>query len=86
MPHLTLNGSDLIADSPTSVEEITKGHKYFVAGGGDGGTILELEASYYYPLNDNVAIVPAFYAIFNPNNFDSNPNIYVGNFRAQFSF
>jgi carbohydrate-selective porin OprB len=57
-----------------------------VAGGGDGGTILELEASYYYPLNDNVAIVPAFYAIFNPNNFDSNPNIYVGNFRAQFSF
>ena len=66
--------------------DIVKGRKYFVAGGGDGGTMLELEASYYYPLNDNVAIAPAFYAIFNPNNFDSNPNIYVGNFRAQFSF
>ncbi|XGV98451.1 MAG: hypothetical protein ACAF41_05845 [Leptolyngbya sp. BL-A-14] len=32
------------------------------------------------------AIVPAFYAIWNPNNFDSNPTVFVGNLRAQFSF
>ncbi|XGV97522.1 MAG: iron uptake porin [Leptolyngbya sp. BL-A-14] len=66
--------------------DIVKGRQYFVSGGGDGGTIYELEASYYYPLSDHLAIVPAFYAIFNPNNFGSNPNIYVGNLRAQFSF
>ena len=66
--------------------DITQGRKYFVSGGGDGGTIYNLEASYYYPVNDNLAIVPAFYAIFNPNNFQSNPNIYVGNIRAQFNF
>ncbi|QXE25416.1 hypothetical protein B6N60_04131 [Richelia sinica FACHB-800] len=66
--------------------DILSGRKYFVAGGGDGGTMYELEASYYYPINDNFAIVPAVYTIFNPNNFDSNPNIYIGNLRAQFSF
>jgi hypothetical protein len=41
---------------------------------------------HYYPLNDRLALVPAFYAIFNANNFDSNPKLYVGNLRAQFSF
>jgi hypothetical protein len=66
--------------------DIQKGREYFVAGGGDGGKIYELEASYHYPINDNIAIVPAFYAIFNPNNFNSNPNIYVSNLRMQFSF
>ncbi len=45
---------------------------------GDGGTQYEFEASYYYPINDNIALVPAFYLIDNPNNFDENPNIYVG--------
>jgi len=66
--------------------DITRGRRFFVAGGGDGGTMYELEASYYYPINDNIAIVPAVYAIFNANNFDSNPNIYVFNLRTQFSF
>ncbi len=66
--------------------DILKGRRYFVAGGGDGGTMYELEASYHYPITDNIAVVPAFYAIFNANNFESNPNIYVGNLRAQFSF
>jgi Carbohydrate-selective porin, OprB family len=66
--------------------DIQKGRQFFVAGGGDGGKIYELEASYYYPLNDNIALIPAFYAIFNPNNFNSNPNIYVSNLRMQFSF
>ncbi|MGL5806126.1 MAG: hypothetical protein ACRC2R_02715 [Xenococcaceae cyanobacterium] len=34
----------------------------------------------------SIAIVPAFYTIFNPNNFDSNPTVFVGNFRTQFTF
>lgn len=66
--------------------DITRGRRFFAAGGGDGGTQYQLEASYYYPLSNNIAIVPAFYAIFNPNNFDTNPTVYVGNIRTQFSF
>ncbi|PSB24603.1 iron uptake porin [Stenomitos frigidus] len=66
--------------------DIIRGDRYFAAGAGDGGTMYELEASYFYPLTDNIALVPAFYAIFNANNFDSNPTIFVGNLRAQFSF
>ncbi|XGV99830.1 MAG: iron uptake porin [Leptolyngbya sp. BL-A-14] len=66
--------------------DIIRGDRYFAAGAGDGGTMYELEASYFYPLSDNLALVPAFYAIFNANNFDSNPTIFVGNLRAQFSF
>ncbi|MGA7935768.1 MAG: iron uptake porin [Kovacikia sp.] len=66
--------------------DILNGSKYFVSGAGDGGTMYELEASYFYPVTDNIALVPAFYAIFNANNFDSNPTVFVGNLRAQFSF
>lgn len=66
--------------------DIIRGEEYFAAGAGDGGTMYELEASYFYPLSDNLALVPSFYAIFNANNFDSNPTIFVGNLRAQFSF
>lgn len=66
--------------------DIIRGQRYFASGAGDGGTMYELEASYFYPLSDNLALVPAFYAIFNANNFDSNPTIFVGNLRAQFSF
>jgi len=66
--------------------DVTAGRNFLVSGGGDGGTQYDFEASYYYPINDNVALVPAFYTIFNANNFSNNPNIYVGNLRAQFSF
>ncbi len=66
--------------------DITSGRRFFAAGGGDGGTMYELEASYYYPVSDNISIVPAFYAIFNANNFNSNPTVYVFNLRTQFSF
>ncbi|MDX2229637.1 MAG: iron uptake porin [Leptolyngbyaceae cyanobacterium bins.349] len=62
------------------------GRRFLLSGAGDGGTQYELEASYYYPINDNVALIPAVYAIFNPNNFDRNPTVFVGNLRAQFSF
>ena len=65
---------------------ILDGRNFLVSGGGDGGVQYEVEATYYYPITNNIALVPAFYLIANPNNFDSNPNIYVGNLRAQFSF
>jgi len=63
-----------------------EGRRFLLAGGGDGGTQYELEASYRYPINNNIAIVPAFYTIWNANNFDSNPTVYVGNMRMQFTF
>lgn len=62
------------------------GRRFLLSGGGDGGTQYELEASYYYPMTNNIAIVPAFYAIFNANNFASNPTVFVGNLRTQFRF
>ncbi|MEP0915683.1 iron uptake porin [Leptolyngbya sp. DQ-M1] len=66
--------------------DITRGRQFFASGAGDGGTQYQLEASYFYPLSNNIAIVPTFYAIFNANNFNSNPTVYVGNIRTQFSF
>ena len=62
------------------------GQEFLLSGGGDGGTQYDLEVSYYYPLTNNIAIVPAFYAIFNANNFESNPTVFIGNIRTQFSF
>jgi hypothetical protein len=62
------------------------GRKYLVSGGGNGGVQYEFEATYFFPVTDNIAVVPAFYFIGNPNNFSNNPNIYVGNLRTQFSF
>ena len=62
------------------------GRRFLLSGGGDGGTQYELEFSYYYPLTGNISIIPAFYTIINPNNFDSNPTVFVGNIRTQLSF
>jgi len=64
----------------------SSGRNFLVAGGGDGATQYDLEASYYYPISKNIAIVPAVYAIFNPNSFSTNPTVFVGNLRTQFSF
>jgi len=63
-----------------------EGRRFLLSGGGDGGTQYELEVSYRYPLNDNISLVPAFYTIWNANNFDSNPTVFVGNMRMQFTF
>ncbi|WP_009633146.1 iron uptake porin [Synechocystis sp. PCC 7509] len=65
---------------------VVDGRNFLVSGGGDGGVQYEFEATYFYPLSQNIALVPAFYWIGNPNNFSGNPNIYVANLRAQFSF
>ncbi|MEO1672103.1 MAG: iron uptake porin [Cyanobacteria bacterium J06631_2] len=66
--------------------DVLDGEEFLVSGSGDGGTQFDFEATYHFPLNPNIALVPAFYLISNPNNFDDNPNIYVGNLRAQFRF
>lgn len=65
---------------------VLEGREFLVSGGGDGGVQYEFEATYFYPLTDNIALVPAIYVINNANNFDSNPTIVVGNLRTQFSF
>jgi hypothetical protein len=65
---------------------ILDGRRFLASGGGDGGVQFEIEATYYFPITDNLAIVPAFYVIGNPNNFSDNPTIFVGNLRTQFSF
>ena len=65
---------------------VTTGRNFLVSGGGDGGVQSELEVNYFYPISNNIAIVPSFYLIMKPNNFTSNGPIYVGNLRTQFSF
>jgi hypothetical protein len=66
--------------------DVLDGEEFLAAGAGDGGTQYEFEVTYFFPVNDNIAIVPAFYLVANPNNFEDNPNIYVGNLRMQFNF
>lgn len=56
----------------------SSGRNFLLSGGGDGATQYDLELSYYYPISKNIAIVPAFYAIFNPNSFSTNPTVFVG--------
>ena len=65
---------------------ILDGREFLVSGGGDGGVGYEFEVNYFYPITNNIAISPSFYAIFKPNNFDSNDPIYVTNLRLQFDF
>lgn len=64
----------------------TTGKSSLISGAGDGGTQYDLELSYIYPLTKNITLVPSAYFIFNPNNFSSNPTIFVGNLQAVFSF
>jgi len=66
--------------------DVIGGEEFLASGAGDGGTQYDLELTYFYPVNANIAIVPAFYVILNPNNFSDNSAIYVGNLRTQFSF
>ncbi len=64
----------------------TSGKGSLISGAGDGGTQYDLELSYVYPISKNISLVPSFYTIFSPNNFNSNPTIFVGNLQAVFSF
>ena len=64
--------------------DVTSGEEFLASGFGDGGTQYELEATYNFPVNDNFSLIPAFYYVNSPNNFEDNPGIYVGNLRMQF--
>jgi hypothetical protein len=66
--------------------DVTGGRNFLVSGGGDGGTQQELEFSYRYPMSPNIALMPSFYWVINPNNFSSNPDLYFFNLQAQLSF
>lgn len=65
---------------------ILDGRRFLISNVGDGGIENDFEATYYFPVTDNIAVVPAFYLITRANNFRTNGPIYVGNVRLQFSF
>lgn len=65
---------------------ILSGRPFFVSGYGNGGTEVNLEAVYFYPINQNVAIVPTFFTTFNANNFSGNPTVFGTVLRTQFLF
>ena len=77
MPFKFTDSQNVLASSPSPL----KG-----SGKGDGGTQYDLELSYIYPLTKNISLVPSLYAIFSPNNFSSNPTVYIGNLQAVFNF
>lgn len=66
--------------------DVVAGQQYLVSNGGDGATQYEIEATYFYPVTNNIAIVPNFLFIGRPNNFGTNPGIFVSNLRLQYSF
>lgn len=66
--------------------DVVSGRRFLVGGNGDGGTEIDLEAVYSYPISDQITIVPTFFVIFNPNNFDENPPLYSATLRLQFLF
>lgn len=84
-PDLGKKGS-LLTLSYLTPFAVLKGRDRLISNGGNGGVEYDLEAAYYFPLSNNIALVPAFYFIGHANNFSNNPGIYVGNLRAQFSF
>ncbi|MEM9452195.1 MAG: iron uptake porin, partial [Cyanobacteria bacterium P01_E01_bin.6] len=62
------------------------GREFVLSGaGGPGGVQWEIEAAYFYPLTDNISLSPRVYIINNPNNFNDNPTVVVGNLRTQFN-
>jgi len=45
-----------------------------------------VEASYDFPINDNISITPGLIAIFNPERNSNNSDIFIGVLRTSFSF
>ena len=66
--------------------KFTDNDSVITSGKGDGGTQYDLELSYVYPMTKNISLVPSAYFIFSPNNFSTNPTVFVGNLQAVFSF
>ncbi|MGF1520312.1 MAG: iron uptake porin [Nodosilinea sp.] len=65
---------------------VINGREFLLSGGGDGGRQQELEFVYRYPLNRNIALMPSVYWIIQPNNFSTNPDIFIFNMQAQLTF
>ncbi|MGB6014019.1 MAG: iron uptake porin, partial [Nodosilinea sp.] len=65
---------------------VLSGEQFLASGYGDGGRQQEIELSYRYPLNRNIALMPSVYWIKQANNFSTNPDIFIFNMLAQLSF
>jgi hypothetical protein len=52
----------------------------------DTGTSYHLEAFYRFRVNDNIAVTPGFFVLFNPEHNDANDTIFVGTLRTTFTF
>lgn len=65
---------------------ILDGRDFLISGGGDGGVQQEIEITYRYPINNNIAVVPSVYWIDNANNFSSNPDVWIFNLQTQIAF
>lgn len=83
---------DLFKEGAQAMISFTLPYKYgdssnvITTGRGNDGTQYDLELSYIYPVTKNISLVPSAYFIFNPNNFSTNPTVFVGNLQAVFSF
>jgi hypothetical protein len=65
---------------------VISGREFLVSGGGDGGRQQEVEFAYRLPINRNIYLMPSVYWIMQPNNFSSNPDIFIFNLQTQFLF
>ncbi len=71
--------------------DVTSGRQFLAAGaastpGLSYSTQYEIEANYYFPITDNIALSPNLIVVFNPNNISGNPTVFVYNLRTQFRF
>ncbi|WP_013322032.1 iron uptake porin [Gloeothece verrucosa] len=55
-------------------------------GPDDKDTTILVEAQYKYPITKNILITPGVYAIFDPNHYERNNDIWVGVVRTTFQF
>jgi hypothetical protein len=78
--------------SAALVDVLFEGSLLWVGGGlppkasSEAGTSYIIETGFRILINDNIAITPSGYFIFNPNHNDSNDPIYVGVIRTTFLF
>ncbi|MGK7924407.1 MAG: iron uptake porin [Spirulina sp.] len=84
-PDLGKQGGMLTVDAVIPFN-ILSGRDFLISGNGDGGTEINVSANYFFPINDNISIMPSLFGVFNANNFNSNPFIYGGLLRTQFLY
>ncbi|MEL7331038.1 MAG: iron uptake porin [Cyanobacteria bacterium J06560_2] len=84
-PHLFKRGA-MGTVSFVIPQDYLSGQSFLASGAGNGGTQLETEIAYYYPVTDRIALLPSVYIVTEPNNFSDNPALFVFNLRTQFTF